>query len=85
MQAFVSKELGKDIIYLSPMLITERTIAGYDIPDTHKKLVNLNQEERKKYREDLVIEYKYQAGMYIYEAMKKVQENRCIMAAHQFR
>ena len=54
------------------MLITERTIASYDIPDTHEKPVNLNPEERKKYREDLVIKYKYQVGMYIYEAMKKV-------------
>jgi len=72
MQAYVSKELGKDIVYLSLMLITERIITGYDIPDTHEKLVNLNLEERKKYREDMVIEYKYQAGMYIYEAMKKV-------------
>ena len=44
------------------MLITERTIAGYDILDTQKKLVNLNPEQRKKYREDLVIEYKYRAG-----------------------
>ena len=69
MQAYVSKELGKGIIYLSPMLITERTIVGYDIPDTHEDLVNLNPEERKKFREDLEIEYKYQAGMYIYGAM----------------
>jgi len=72
MQAYVSKELGKDIVYLSLMLITERTIASYDILDTHAKLVNLNPEERKKYREDLLIEYKYRVGMYIYEAMKKV-------------
>ena len=57
---------------------------GYVIPDTHEKLVNLNPEERKKYMEDLVIEYKYRAGMYIYEAMKKIQDNSCIMAAHQF-
>ena len=64
------------------MLITERTIAGYDIPDTHEDLVNLNPEERKKYREDLVIEYKYRSGMYIYEAMKKVWGNECVMAAH---
>jgi hypothetical protein len=42
---------------------------GYDIPDTHEKLVNLNSEERKKYKEDMVIEYKYWTGMYIYEAM----------------
>ena len=84
MQAYVSKELGKGIIYLSPMLITERTIAGYDIPDTHEKLVNLNPEERKKYREDLVIKYKYRAGMYIYEAMKKVRGNGCVMDTHQF-
>ena len=84
MQAYVSKELGKDIIYLSLMLITERTIMGYDIPDTHEKLMNLNLKERKKYREDLVIEYKYRAGMYIYEAMKKVRGNGCVMAAHQF-
>jgi hypothetical protein len=84
MQAYVSKELGKDILYLSPMLLTERTITGYDIPNTHEKLVNLNPEERKKYREDLVIEYKYRAGMYIYEAMKKIRGNGCVMAVHQF-
>jgi hypothetical protein len=57
---------------------------GYDIPDIHKKLVNLNSEERKKYREDLVIEYKYRAGIYIYEAMKKIRGNGCIMVAHRF-
>jgi hypothetical protein len=33
MQAYVSKELGKDILYLSPMLLIERTIVGYDIPN----------------------------------------------------
>jgi len=54
------------------MLIIERTIAGYDIPKTHEDLVNLNPEERKKFQEDLEIEYKYWAGMYIYGAMKKV-------------
>ena len=83
MQAYVSKELGKNIVYLSLMLIIERTIAGYYIPDTHEKLVNLNLEERKKYRKDLVIEYKYRAGMYIYEAMKKVQGNGRVMVTHQ--
>ena len=84
MQAYVSKELGKGIIYLSLMLITERTIVGYDIPDTHEDLVNLNPEERKKFQEDLEIEYKYRAGMYIYGAMKKVRGNGCVMDAHQF-
>jgi len=66
------------------MLITQRPIASYDIPDTHGKLVNLNPKERKKYREDLLIEYKYRAGMYIYEAMKKVQGNGCVTAVPQF-
>ena len=84
MQAYVSKELGKNIVYLSPMLITERTIAGYDIPDTHEDMVNLNPEERKKFREDLLIEYKYRAEIYIYRAMNKVWGNECVMAAHQF-
>jgi hypothetical protein len=46
--------------------------------------VNLNLEERKKYREDQVIEYKYRAGMYIYEAMKKIWGNGCVIAARQF-
>ena len=82
MQAYASKELGKNIVYLSPMLIIERTIVGYDIPDTYEKLVNLNPEQRKKYKEDLVIEYKYRAGMYNHEAMKKVWGNRCVMATH---
>jgi hypothetical protein len=84
MQAYVSKQMGLDIIYLSPMLLTERTIVGYDIPNTHGQLVNLSLEERKKYRKDMVIEYKYRAGMYIYEAMMKITVNGCLMAAHQF-
>jgi hypothetical protein len=58
---------------------------GYDIPDTHEHLVNLSPEERKKYRKDMIIEYKYQAGMYIYEAMMKIMGNGCLIAAHQFR
>jgi hypothetical protein len=49
MEAYVSKELNKDIIYLSTMLITERTITGYDIPDDSSELVNLNDEERKQF------------------------------------
>jgi hypothetical protein len=66
------------------MLLTKRTIMCYDITDTHEHLVNLTTEERKKYRKDMVIEYKYQAGMYIYETMMKIQGNWCLMAAHQF-
>jgi hypothetical protein len=84
MQAYVSKQMGLDIIYLSPMLLTERTIVGYDIPDTHEHLVNLSLEERKKYGKDMVIECKYRAGMYIYEAMMKITGNGCLMAGHQF-
>jgi hypothetical protein len=84
MQAYVSKELNKDIIYLSLILITERTITGYDILDDSSELVNLNEEERKQFRVDAEIEYKYRAGLYIYEAMKKIRGNECIMAAHQF-
>lgn len=29
-------------------------------------------------------ELKYNAGMYVYRAMKKVGEHGCILAAHQF-
>jgi hypothetical protein len=29
-------------------------------------------------------EIKYRKGMYIYEAMKKIRENGCVLAAHQF-
>ena len=78
----LSKELGNGIIYLSLMLNTKRTIAGYDIPDTHEDLVNLNPKERKKFWKDLEIEYKYRSGMYIYGAMRKVWGNGCVMAAH---
>jgi hypothetical protein len=42
MQSYVCKELGKDIIYLSPMHITQRAIIGHDVPDTHPRLVNLD-------------------------------------------
>jgi len=78
MQAYASQELGEDIIYLSPMHITQRAISGYDIPDTHPKLVNLTGLQRVDVRV-------YRKGQYILEAMKKVQGNGCILAAHQFR
>ena len=59
MQAYVSKELDKDIIYLSLMLIKDRTITGYDIPDTHEDLVNLNwmreRNSRKIWRSNISI------------------------------
>ena len=78
------QELNKSIIYLSQMLITERTIAGYDVPDISPDLVNSNKEERKQFQVDVEIEYKYRTSLYIYEAMKKAKENGCIMATHQF-
>jgi hypothetical protein len=83
MQAYVSKEFGKDIIYLNPMFITERPIVGYDIPDHSDNLVKLNEEERKQYQIDAEIEYKYRASMYMLRAMK-IKGNGCIIAAHQF-
>ena len=41
MQSYASKEIGDDVIYLSPMHITQRAIVGYDVSDTHPDLVNL--------------------------------------------
>ena len=84
MQAYASQELGEDIIYLSPMHITQRAISGYDIPDTHPKLVNLTGLQRVEVRVKMRGEILYRKGQYILEAMKKVQDNGCILAAHQF-
>ena len=42
MQSHLCKELNKDVIYPCPMHITQRAIIGYDVPDTHPDLVNLN-------------------------------------------
>jgi len=41
MQSYVCKELDKNIIYLSPMHISQRAIIGFDIPDTDPRLVKL--------------------------------------------
>ena len=84
MQAYASQELGEDIIYLSPMHITQRAISGYDVPDTHPKLVNLTGLQRVEVRVKMRGEMMYRKGQYILEAMKKVWSNGCILAAHQF-
>ena len=84
MQSYVCKKLGKNIIYLSPMHLTERVITGYDVPDTHDRLVNLDSKDRPQARIELHDELKYKVGMYIYRAMKKVKGNGCILAAHEF-
>jgi hypothetical protein len=46
MQAYVAKELGQDIMYLSLMHITQRAIIGHDVLDTHPRLVNLDRLDR---------------------------------------
>jgi len=84
MQAYASQQLGEDIIYLSPMHITQRAISGYDVPDTHPKLVNLTSLQRVEVRVKMRGEILYRKGQYILEAMKKVRRNGCILAVHQF-
>jgi len=84
MQAYATQQLGEDIIYLSPMHITQRAISGYDIPDTHSKLVNLTGLQRVEVRVKMQGEMMYRKGKYILEAMKKVRGNGCILAALQF-
>jgi len=46
MQSYVCKEMGQYIIYLSLMHLTERVITGYDVLDTHDRLVNLDSKDR---------------------------------------
>ena len=72
MQAYASQQLGEDIIYLSPMHITQRAISGYDISDTHPKLVNLTGLQRVEVRVKMRDEIMYRKGQYILRAMKKV-------------
>jgi hypothetical protein len=84
MQAFVCERLGQNVHYLSPLRINERVIKGYDVPDNHEKLVSLKPEERQAARKRLQNDLRYNAGMYVYSVMKKVGENGCVMAAHQF-
>lgn len=88
MQAYVCKEVGiqelAEIIYLSPMHITERAIIGHDIPDTDPLLENLTKMQRLEVRADLRGEIMYRKGQYVLQAMHKIQGNGCILAAHQF-
>ena len=81
---YVCKELEQDIIYLSPMHITQRAIIGYDVPDTDPRLVNLDTMQQVQVRIQMQGELKYKKGQYILQAMKKIKGNRCILAAHQF-
>jgi hypothetical protein len=76
--------MGKDIIYLSLMHLTERVIAGYHVLDMHDRLVNLDPKDRPQAQIELHDELKYNAGMYIHRAIKKVKGNGCILAAHEF-
>jgi hypothetical protein len=67
------------------MHITQRVITGYDISDTHDKLVNLNyKREREQVQKELCNELKHNVAMYMYRSMKKLGEHGCILAAHQF-
>ena len=65
--------------------ITQRAIIGYDVPDMHPSLVDLDKLQRIKVRARMRSEIKYRKGQYILQAMKKIEGNQCILAAHQFR
>ena len=84
MQSYTCKELGKDVIYISPMHITKRAIIGYDVPDTDPRMVNLQRMERVLARNLMQGEIKFRKGQYLLQAMKKIRGNGCILAAHQF-
>ena len=84
MQSYTSKEIGDDVIYLSPVHITQRAIVGYDIKDTHRDLVHLEPMQRLEVHQGMRGEIMYRKGQYILKAMKKIEGNGCILAAHQF-
>lgn len=75
---------GNNIIFLSPMHISQRAIIGYDVLDMDPQLVGLNGMQLVLARSRLVGEHKFRKGQYILECMKKVPEYVCILAAHQF-
>jgi hypothetical protein len=54
---------------------------GYDIPDNSEHLAKYNEEQRKQYRKDKLIEYRYRASMYMLSIMKKITGHGCVMAA----
>jgi hypothetical protein len=48
MQAHVCRLINKEVIYPNPMLLTERNIAGYDIPDDSSALAKLNAKAKEE-------------------------------------
>jgi hypothetical protein len=66
------------------MHIIQRAIIGYDVPDTDPRLVNLDRMQQVLVWTEMWGEFTYRKGMYIYKAMKKIQKNGCVLAAHQF-
>ena len=67
------------------MHITQRAIVGYDVPDTDLRLMNLDRMQQVEVWVRMKGEIKYRKGQYILQAMKKIEGNQCILAAHQFR
>jgi hypothetical protein len=74
--------MGKDIFYLNPQLINERTLAVYGIPDNSEYLAKYNEEQRKQYQKDKLIKYRYRTSMYMLSVMKKITGHGCVMATH---
>jgi hypothetical protein len=74
MQAYVCKEVGTNIIYISPMHITERAIIGYDIPNTHPGLANLSGLDQVMAKALMQGEIKLRKGQYLLQAMKKIKK-----------
>ena len=53
---------------------------GFNASDsgTNEKLINLNPQEREQARAELHNELKYNAGMYMYRAMRKLEGRRWV-------
>ena len=72
MQSYIYKELNKNVIYLSPMHITQRAIIGYDVPNMDLRLVNFDRIQRVLVQTKMQGKIKYRKGQYILQVMKKI-------------
>ena len=56
------------------MHITQRAIIGYDVPDTHPMMVNLDWMQRVLVRTQMQGELKYRKGQYTYKPWRRSGE-----------
>jgi hypothetical protein len=83
MNAHACQQMNLPVVYLSPHYITQYNILGPEVPEDHPELEGLILLPRIRKMVEIRARQAEPAVNYIYNCMKKIKGDGCVLAPHR--